>query len=109
MGKKKTKTIPGELTDAFAMAREHPETFEAPTIDETDAISEGDLVKICVTPEDDMPPERFWLEVTETEGFGEDRKITGTVSNDLLFVDLDFGDAITVQAKNLYAIEMSNE
>ena len=104
--KTRVKTIPGHIVDAAEMHRLHPKTFEVPDQDELDSLQAGDLIKICVEPPDDMPPERFWLKVTEADGIGDDMKITGEVSNDLWFVDLDIGDVLTVGQRHIYAIEM---
>ena len=54
------------LTDAQEMMRNHPATFEAPTLDELSDIKPGMGVKICATGP--HGGERFWTLVQSVEG-----------------------------------------
>lgn len=82
--------------DAQEMAKLHPKTFSAPTLEEVKKVKVGDFVKVCV---DNL--ERFWVEVTE---ISEDR-IQGKISNDLLHFDnMKFGDVISFESRHVYDI-----
>ena len=84
------------LTDAQQMAKDNPDTFEAPATEDLDSIKEGSFVKICAAES-----ERFWVKVTRVE----DNLIEGTVDNQLIYSDehgLDLGDIIKCEKKHVY-------
>jgi hypothetical protein len=66
-----------DFINAQKMAKENPNTFEAPTRQETDALKIGDHAKIC------NGKERFWVLITAV---GKD-SFTGTVDNELFCTD----------------------
>ena len=82
------------LTDAQEMARKHPDTFEAPTLDELVAIAPGDSVKICVT----AARERFWTLVESVQG----DMIHATVDNHLDGLDWPPGKMLVFERKHVY-------
>lgn len=65
------------FSNARQLAKENPDTFEAPHQSDLDAIKEGDNVKVCVQTE------RFWVKVTSRQG----NNITGKINNDLICSD----------------------
>jgi len=83
------------FVDAQEMVQLHPETFEAPTADELDQITEGTIVKIC------NGEERFWAGVTKVDG----EKISASVDNDLLGdYGYNYGDIIEFEKRHIYSI-----
>ena len=87
------------FTDAQLMAVRHPDTFEAPTLEELSRIAVGDYVKICA-----MDRERFWVQVTGIEG----ELLTGEVNNQLLMTDfhgLRCGDTVVFERRHVYQVE----
>jgi len=83
------------FVNAQEMRIKHPNTFEAPVKEELDAIKIGDSVKVCADNK-----ERFWVTVTNVEG----DIITGTVDNDLVDVNLAYGEEINFKKSNVYSI-----
>jgi hypothetical protein len=86
--------------DGQEMNQLHPTTFEVPSKEELNAITEGSTVKVGVIS--DMT-ERFWATVVSIEG----DTIKATVDNDLVFTEfhgLSFGDEMTFEKKNVLAI-----
>lgn len=86
-----------EFVNAQEQARLHPETFEAPSKAELDAIVEGSTVKVSIGGE------RFWNQVTKVDG----SIITATVDNDLVCTKthgLKYGDTITFVKDNIFMI-----
>lgn len=85
------------FTDAQAMSRLHPQTFDVPAPEILAAIRPGSLVKVCAEPE------RFWVEVLAVEGDG----IMGRVSNDLVHTarhGLRDGDNVTFEKRHIYYV-----
>lgn len=86
------------FTDAQAMARAHPDTFEAPGAAELARVGPGSLVKVCASD-----CERFWVEVS---GRVADT-LFGTVDNDLLYTDqhgLALGDRVAFELRHIYDV-----
>lgn len=69
--------------------REHPATFEIPSVSEKTAVKPGQFVKVGVNfvPEtkDDFNCERFWVIVSEN--LSDRQVIKGLINNDLLYTD----------------------
>lgn len=85
------------FTDAQAMSRLHPQTFDVPAPEILAAIRPGTFVKVCAEPE------RFWVEVVAVEGDG----IMGRVSNDLVHTarhGLRDGDNVTFEKRHIYYV-----
>ena len=83
-----------DFVNAQQMARENPETFEAPSKTELDNIKPGQPVKVSLNKE------RFWVLVTKVDG----DNITGTIDNNLLRNNLKYGDIVTFTKDNVFAI-----
>lgn len=83
-----------KFIDAQEMAKNHPDTFEAPTLEELNKIKQDDSVKLCHNAE------RFWVTVIEVH---ED-EIIGEVDNQL-FEDQPFNlhDIIAFKREHIYA------
>lgn len=97
---------PFRLADAQELARCYPDTFEAPNLEELEALQPGNFVKVCVEaigPDGKSGPgERFWVELTKV---GE--TLTGTINNDLVFTDLHglvLGDELCFERRHVYAV-----
>lgn len=98
----KSKVKPICFIDAQQMSQQHPQTFDAPTLQELSELKAGDFVKVCVNNK-----ERFWIRVQKIRG----EEIKGVVDNVLVFADefsFDCDDIITVQKKNVYSILQSS-
>jgi uncharacterized protein YegJ (DUF2314 family) len=93
------------FVNAQEMHKLHPKTFEVPSDEELNNIKIGDFVKICIygklEPDfSDIDNERFWVEVTEINN----DEIIGTVDNELVEVDLKYGEKIKFKKENIYSI-----
>lgn len=85
-----------EFKDAQQMARLHPDTFEAPTQEDLDSLEPGHYVKVCITNEE--CDERIWVEIDHIE----DELITGTLANDPVVTNANFGDEVKFMKKHIY-------
>ena len=84
-----------DLVDAQEMHNLYPDTFDAPSRDDLDAISPGDTVKVS------RNLERFLVAVTLING----ENITGKVDNDLfLQKDISCGSVITLRKRHVHDI-----
>ena len=86
------------FVDAQKVKKQHPKTFQAPTLEELNKIHPEDFIKVCTGGE------RFWLEVVTVDG----EKITGRIDNDLVNGfrhGLFFDDMVEVEKRNVYNIE----
>ena len=84
-----------ELVNAQDMARQNPETFEAPWLDVLkNVVSPGMHVKVCGLGE------RFWVEVVLVSD--DKTMIIGSVANNLLAAALKFGDLIALSFEHIY-------
>ena len=83
-----------KFVNAKEMNKKYPKTFFIPTDEELDNLKEGDSVKICANDE------RFWVTVVKVNG----DDITGTVDNNLIDVDLEYGEEIEFKKENVYTI-----
>lgn len=87
------------LIDAQSMALKHPDTFEAPSIEDLGRLSAGDWVKVC------RNNERFWVAVIDVaDGF-----ITGKVDNHLISNRIPVGTEIFFRAKNVFEFLMKKD
>lgn len=88
------------FVNAQEMKAKHPDTFEAPTTEELDAVQPGSYIKVCADHK-----ERFWCRVTECVRNADGLTFTATVANDLVVVEgLPFGAEVTVPAVCVYGI-----
>ena len=91
----KTKNVESVAVNAREMSQKNPNSFSHPSKDELNQIKAKDSVKICVGKE------RFWVEVEKVE----DSLITGTIDNNLLQDELEFGQSIQFHKDNIYNID----
>lgn len=84
-----------EFVNAQEMKKNHPDTFEAPTLIELENLKEKDFVKVACNNE------RFWTRILSIA----DNRITATVNNDLLMEELSFGETISFNKENIFMIE----
>jgi hypothetical protein len=84
-----------EFEDAQALARQYPETFEAPSHKELSKLGPGDRVKVC------RSNERFWCTIEEMDG----ERVFATVEYDLLDDHpFELGDLIEFEKRNIFDI-----
>jgi hypothetical protein len=103
---------PPVFEDAQRMAELYPQTFEAPTEEMLSRITVGSSVKVCAKVPKHIQTqraeagllgiisERFWVMVTATDG----KILHGTVDNTTQHVELNAGDKISFEHKNVYQI-----
>lgn len=88
--------------DAHALSILYPDTFEAPSNEELQAIKVGDIVKVSTGEE------RFWVIVEQVHKSA--RTLMGKVDNDLLFTHshgLQLGDEVVFGFQNVYDLQTS--
>ena len=88
------------------MAIKHPETFEAPDLNELRLnLEHGDLVKVCISDALSLPnAERPWVVVTERyyDRCGNLALIRGTLANDPIMCSGEFGDEVEFRPEHVY-------
>lgn len=94
--------------DGAELNRQNPNSFFIPSPEDVAAIIPGDRIKIGL--ERDAVPgeingERFWLEVTDVKGTGQDRRITGELIDALIVFNIDLGEEFTVEARHVLDIQ----
>lgn len=90
-----------EFVNAQRMAIEHPDSFEAPTLEELAALVVGDVVKVCDNQE------RFWTVIKELK---ENDVIVAEVNNNLISgQEFNLGDLIEFKKCHIYAIHKEEE
>jgi uncharacterized protein YegJ (DUF2314 family) len=95
------------LIDGVARNTENPDTFCIPNEEEKDMVKEGMLCKLGFETPDcgECGGERMWVVVTnKTEG-----GFVGTLRNEPVFLDLEFGDEVHFQRKNIIDIAFDDE
>ena len=89
-----------DWVDAQQMAKENPETFEAPTEQELEAIEVGWTVKVS------NGQERFWNEVLEKG----DGYLLVKVDNMLVYRrGYNLGDILKIEKRNIYEIHSRDD
>lgn len=86
-----------EFINAQQMQKDHPDSFEAPSLIELAELDKGTFVKVCTGGE------RFWTEIKEIA----DDKVTAVINNNLVCTDvhgLQHGDEIKFTLDNIYDI-----
>lgn len=86
-----------EFINAQQQKLDNPNTFDAPSQDELDAIKLDDSLKVCIGGE------RFWTTVTEVKG----QQIKAIVDNHLINCEehgLDYGDEVEFNKHHIYDI-----
>lgn len=102
--KRRKRAIKYEFRDAQQMAKDYPETFEAPPISHIEALRQGDHVKVC------SHGERFWVMVIDNDVTNQ--RIVGSAANLLLFSSdhgVGLGDVIEVEYRHVYDTELASE
>jgi hypothetical protein len=104
---------PPVFEDAQVMETHFPGTFTAPTQDMLARITVGIFVKVCAKiPQHILAQrvalglpgfvsERFWVQVTATDGL----KITGVINNRTQHVELNEGDEVSFEQRHVYQIQ----
>jgi len=89
-----------EFTDAVAMNKSNPQTFEVPTDQEIDQLNVGDNIKVS------LGKERFWILITKKK---RDKNFVGIVDNDVLQPGLKCGDVVTVERRHIYNFQINKK
>jgi uncharacterized protein YegJ (DUF2314 family) len=84
-----------KLTDAVERNEAHPDTFEIPDTESRTSVPFGHYVKIGFDNR-----ERMWVKVTEKHG----DLCVGTLANDPVAVNLNFGDRVEFTERNVMDI-----
>lgn len=95
------------LIDGVERNAENPDTFYIPSKEDKETVNIGTLVKLGFETNDieECGGERMWVVVTQkTEG-----GFVGTLRNSPVFMDLDFGDVVHFQSKNIIDIAEDDE
>jgi uncharacterized protein YegJ (DUF2314 family) len=95
------------LIDGVERNTENPDTFWIPSEEEKDTVKEGMLCKLGFETNDceDCGGERMWVVVThKTEG-----GFVGTLRNEPVFLDLEFGDEVHFQRNNIIDIDYDGD
>jgi len=91
------------LIDGDQMAKDHPETWSQPSLEDRKKVVEGDYVKIGITTTRHKT-ERPWVIVKEKDADGS---MTCIIANDLVFTDehgMLNGDRIRIEYKNIIGL-----
>jgi hypothetical protein len=88
------KLKPIKLVNAQEMARQYPNTFEAPPRSALRKLGEGDLVKVSNNAE------RFWIQIMTRS----DDVLIGRVDNFLLAGDVSYDDLVQFHECNVFDI-----
>jgi len=94
--------VRGHFEDAQRLQKQHPTTFEAPSLSELSGLRVGQFIKVCTEGE------RFWVKL---EAIEED-KLFGRVDNELVFTErhgLRYNDKVTVQKRHVYDVLKEGE
>lgn len=102
--KKRSRTIVYEFRDAQQMAKDCPDTFDAPAYSDTSMVRQGDHVKVCACGE------RFWVMVIDNDVAAQ--RIVGTVDNALWDTEthgLSLGDVVELEYRHVYDINLASD
>jgi uncharacterized protein YegJ (DUF2314 family) len=91
------------LIDGIQRNKENPNTFYIPSEDEKSLVDIGMLCKLgfeTLDKEEELGGERMWVEVIKKTEDG----FVGTLRNVPLFMDLEFGQEVEFQSKNIIDI-----
>lgn len=83
------------LVDARARHLKHPKTFEIPDEKELAALRVGHHAKVIVNDK-----ERIWVCITRVD----EARFAGTIANQPLTFDGNFGDDVCFEAKHIIAV-----
>jgi uncharacterized protein YegJ (DUF2314 family) len=95
------------LIDGVERNSENPDTFYIPNEKDKETVQFGTLVKLGFETNEceECGGERMWVVVTQkTEG-----GFVGTLRNQPVFMDLNFGDVVHFQSKNIIDITEDSE
>lgn len=85
------------LTNAWAIAKEFPTTFDVPSKEQIAKIKEGTYCKLCFNDK-----ERMWVKITEVISEGNFKGVLD--NNPVTIKDLSLGDVVEFSACNVYSI-----
>lgn len=86
-----------QLTDAEAMNRAHPQTFEIPPEEERRTLKINDLAKVCFANQ-----ERMWVQVTQVR---PGPMYVGKLNNSPIVVDMKIGQRVEFEPRHVHQIE----
>lgn len=84
-----------KLVNAEEIHKQYPKSFEIPDKEDLDDLKIGDSVKV-----NKEPGERFWVEIVDIKP----DYYLGEVDNEIITGDIEYGDIIKFQRKNIYSI-----
>jgi hypothetical protein len=89
-----------DLVDAEERARQHPTTFEIPSVEARRAVRPGDFCKLGFVSAAGRT-ERMWVKVTNA---GDANAYVGTLDNDPLAIPLRCGELVAFEARHILNI-----
>ncbi len=90
-----TRVYTDRWKNAQKLARQYPDTFEAPSESDLDNLAVGDYVKVCGAAN-----ERFWARIVELDG----DKVVAKVDNILVVEEnYNMGDLIFFRRWHIYS------
>ena len=89
-----------ELVDAQAQALKHPNTFEAPSLNEIAQLHAEDFVKVCIH-EPGETGERFWCKIKSINH--RTQTITGTIDNILVIYNYKLGTPVEIKFSEVFS------
>lgn len=100
-----------KFINAVQQNKDHPTSFYVPDEQDIKKLSGGEFVKVGIATE--LPAgqpefERFWCQIESIKGEGYQCEIIAAITNDLLFLDLDFDQLITFKGCNVMDILPDN-
>ena len=101
---RKKRVVKHHFRDAQQMAKDHPDTFDAPPYSDMSMVRQGDCVKVCACGE------RFWVLVIDNDVAKQ--RFVGTVDNALWNTDshgLSLGDVVEVEYRHVYDICLASD
>lgn len=95
-----TKIHTDHWIDAQVLAKRHPSTFSAPSLEELEMLSVGDIAKVA-RGDNEFNGIRFWTVITEIDG----DEIIAEVNNDIKEYRFQYnaGDKVAYQKRHIYA------
>jgi uncharacterized protein YegJ (DUF2314 family) len=99
------KTSHWFLSNAAALAKESPNTFDRPSDGEIRKLKKGDFVKLCFRLQsatgEGLNGERMWVKIIERKG----TQMTGILNNDpILIPGLQYKDDVVFGEEHIYSM-----
>lgn len=110
------RVVAYSLLDAQARAKEFPETFSVPSLEEINELKSGSIVKICLTFDpitnhnlpfpNPIEAERVWVEVVQISSVdGKIVSLDTKLENESIFVkNISLGTPIKIAPENILTI-----